>query len=39
MLDALNRFYKAPLLMGWPACVGIFVLAQPLTPLLLGSQF
>ncbi len=39
MLDALNRFYKALLLMGWPASVGIFVLAQPLTPLLLGSQF
>lgn len=39
MLDALNRFYKALLLMGWPASVGIFVLARPLTPLLLGSDF
>jgi len=39
MLEAVKRFYKALLLMGWPASVGIFVLAQPLTPLLLGSQF
>ena len=39
LLDALNRFYKALLLMGWPASVGIFVLAAPLTPLLLGGQF
>ena len=39
MLDALNRFYKALLLMGWPAGVGIFVLAEPLTPLLLGRDF
>lgn len=39
MLDALNRFYKALLLMGWPVSVGIFVLAGPLTPLLLGRGF
>jgi O-antigen/teichoic acid export membrane protein len=39
MLDALNRFYKALLLMGWPASVGIFVLAGPLTPLMLGPDF
>ena len=39
LLDALNRFYKALLLMGWPASVGIFVLAHPLTPLLLGAGF
>jgi O-antigen/teichoic acid export membrane protein len=25
--------------MGWPASVGIFVLAKPLTPLLLGGDF
>ncbi|HKW06915.1 MAG TPA: flippase [Candidatus Dormibacteraeota bacterium] len=36
MLDALNRFYKALLLMGWPASVGIFVLAAPLAPVLFG---
>jgi O-antigen/teichoic acid export membrane protein len=39
MLDAVNRFYKALLLMGWPVSVGIFVLAQPLTPVLLGSGY
>jgi O-antigen/teichoic acid export membrane protein len=39
MVDALSRFYKALLLMGWPISVGIFVLAQPLTPLLLGRDF
>lgn len=39
MLDALNRFYKGLLLMGWPASVGIFVLAHPLGPLLLGSGY
>ena len=39
LLDALNRFYKALLLLGWPASVGIFVLAQPLTPFLLGRDF
>jgi O-antigen/teichoic acid export membrane protein len=39
MLDALNRFYKALLIMGWPASVGIFVLAAPLAPLLFGPGF
>jgi O-antigen/teichoic acid export membrane protein len=39
MVDAVGRFFKALLLMGWPASVGIFVLAAPLTPLLLGSQY
>lgn len=39
MLDVVNRFYKALLLMGWPTSVGIFMLAHPLTPLLLGSGF
>ena len=39
LLDAVNRFYKALLLMGWPASVGIFVLAHPLTPLLLGRDY
>lgn len=38
MLDALNRFYKALLIMGWPASVGIFVLATPLAPLLFGPS-
>lgn len=39
LLDAVNRFFKALLLMGWPISLGIFVLANPLTPLLLGRQF
>ncbi len=39
MLDAVSRFYKGLLLMGWPVSVGIFVLAGPLTPLLLGPGF
>ena len=39
MMDAVNRFYKALLLMGVPMAVGIFVLARPLTPLLLGNDF
>jgi O-antigen/teichoic acid export membrane protein len=39
LLHAVNRFYKGLLLMGWPVSVGIFVLAHPLTPLLLGHSF
>ena len=39
LLNAVNRFYKGLLLMGWPISVGIFVLAHPLTPLLLGHAF
>ena len=39
LLDAVNRFYKGLLLMGWPVSIGIFVLAKPLTPLLLGHQY
>jgi len=39
LLDAVSRFYKGLLLMGWPVSVGIFVLAHPLTPLLLGRGF
>lgn len=34
VLDALNRFYKALLLMGWPMSVGIFVLAYPLNAVM-----
>ena len=39
MAEAINRFYKALLLMGTPTSVGIFVLAHPLTLLLLGHDF
>jgi O-antigen/teichoic acid export membrane protein len=34
MVDALSRFYKALLLMGWPVSVGIYVLAVPLNHVL-----
>ena len=34
LLDAVNRFFKALLLIGWPTSVGIFVLAHPLTQTL-----
>jgi O-antigen/teichoic acid export membrane protein len=30
LLEAVNRFYKALLLIGWPMGVGMFVLAHPL---------
>jgi len=39
MLDVINRFYKALFFMGCPTAIGIFVLAHPLTPLLLGQDF
>jgi O-antigen/teichoic acid export membrane protein len=39
MLDAVNRFYKALLLMGWPVSVGIFVLAPPFTRLLFPPNY
>lgn len=34
LLGAVNRFFKALLLMGWPMSIGIFVLARPLTGVL-----
>jgi O-antigen/teichoic acid export membrane protein len=39
LLDAVNRFFKALLLIGWPMSVGIFVLAHPLTQLLFGQAY
>ena len=39
LLDAVNRFFKALLLIGWPMSVGIFVLAHPLTHALFGDEF
>lgn len=39
LLDAVNRFYKALLLIGWPMSVGIFLLAHPLTRLLFGVSY
>jgi O-antigen/teichoic acid export membrane protein len=34
LLDAIGRFYKALLLIGWPISVGMFVLAHPLIKVL-----
>jgi O-antigen/teichoic acid export membrane protein len=34
LLDAIGRFYKALLLIGWPISVGMFVLAHPLIDVL-----
>jgi O-antigen/teichoic acid export membrane protein len=39
MLDALNRFYKGLLLMGWPMAVGLSVLAGPVTALLYKPEY
>lgn len=39
VLDAVNRFFKALLLIGWPMSIGIFVLAHPLNHLLFGKQY
>jgi O-antigen/teichoic acid export membrane protein len=39
LLDAVNRFFKALLLIGWPMSAGIFVLAHPLTQLLFGQDY
>ncbi len=39
MLDAVNRFYKGLLLMGWPMAVGLSVLAGPVTALLYRPEY
>src|SRR5260370_29459473 len=39
LLDAVNRFFKALLLIGWPMSVGIFVLAHPLNHALFGAAY
>ena len=39
LLDAVSRFFKALLLIGWPMTVGIFVLAHPITKLLFSADF
>jgi O-antigen/teichoic acid export membrane protein len=39
LLSAVNRFFKALLLIGWPMSVGIFLLAHPLTHLLFGQKY
>jgi len=39
LLDAVNRFFKALLLVGWPMSLGIFVLAHPLNHALFGDKY
>src|SRR5882672_9479473 len=39
LLSAVNRFFKALLLIGWPMSVGIFLLAHPLNHLLFGQKY
>jgi O-antigen/teichoic acid export membrane protein len=39
LLDAVSRFFKALLLIGWPMSVGIFVLAHPLNSALFGPSY
>jgi O-antigen/teichoic acid export membrane protein len=39
LLDAVNRFFKALLLIGWPMSVGILVIAHPLTRALFGPGY
>lgn len=39
MLDAVTRFFKALLLIGWPISVGIFLIAHPLTHALFSPDY
>ena len=39
LLDAVSRFFKALLLIGWPMSVGILLLAHPLTRALFGPDY
>jgi O-antigen/teichoic acid export membrane protein len=38
LTDALGRFFKALLFLGWPIAVGLFMLAHPLTTMFLYPQ-
>ena len=38
LADAVSRFFKALLFVGWPIAVGLFMLAHPLTKIFLYSQ-
>ncbi len=38
LTDAVSRFFKALLVIGWPIAVGLFVLAHPLTSMFLYPQ-
>jgi O-antigen/teichoic acid export membrane protein len=39
LADAVSRFFKALLVVGWPIAVGLFMLAHPLTTIFLGSDY
>jgi O-antigen/teichoic acid export membrane protein len=39
LLEAVSRFFKALLLIGWPMSVGIFMLAHPLNHALFGTSY
>jgi O-antigen/teichoic acid export membrane protein len=39
LADAVSRFFKALLVVGWPIAVGLFMLAHPLTTMFLGSDY
>ena len=39
LLDAVGKFFKALVLIGWPMSVGIFLLAHPLTQILYGRGY
>jgi O-antigen/teichoic acid export membrane protein len=39
LLEAVSRFFKALLLIGWPMSVGIFMVAHPLTLALYGHEY
>jgi O-antigen/teichoic acid export membrane protein len=39
LADAVSRFFKALLVVGWPIAVGLFMLAHPLTAMFLGSDY
>ena len=38
LTDAVSRFFKALLVVGWPIAVGLFMLAHPLTTMFLYPQ-
>ena len=39
LADAVSRFFKALLVVGWPIAVGLFMLAHPLTTVFLGLDY
>jgi len=39
LADAVSRFFKALLVIGWPVAVGLFMLAHPFTTMFLGPAY